>query len=304
MIVKNQSNIKVHFAGAEDINLHELITSKAEIKYHLFTVYPFIRKSQKNDKLFIKRIEEISKHSIMDSGLFTLMFGAEKGKEKNKNFLDDWTNKIIEFIKETNYKGTYVDVDCQKILGVEAAWEYRQLLKNELPNNRQINVFHIEDGQKGLDKLIEYSDYIAISVPELRAIRKKEYLYELYNYIKNRKPEIDIHLLGFTEFKALEKYKSATSCDSVSWKQCSMYGQLVKFNSSTRAIEYYDNIGKRTSKKFMRVKLDELGLIYENDIINYFDRKLTKRSIINYGIDLIMAHEYKKISEYYAGPQN
>lgn len=303
MIVENQSNIKVHFAGAEDINLHELITDKAKINYHLFTVYPFIRKSQKNDKEFINRIQKISKHSIMDSGLFTLMFGAEKGK-KSKDFLDKWTEKIIEFIKETNYKGTYVDVDCQKILGTDAAWEYRKLLKDQLPNNRQINVFHIEDGQNGLDKLIEYSDYIAISVPELRAIKKKEYLYKIFNYIKNKKPSIDIHLLGFTEFIGLEKYKGASSCDSVSWKQCSMYGQLVKFNYNLKKVEYYDNIGKKTSSKSTRVKLNELGLIYENDVINYFERKLTKRSIINYGIDLTMAKEYKKISEFYAGNQD
>ena len=45
--------------------------------------------------------------------------------------------------------------------------------------NRIINVFHIEDGQKGLDRLIEYSDYIALSVPELRILKKKEYLYTL-----------------------------------------------------------------------------------------------------------------------------
>lgn len=303
MIVENQKNIKVHFAGAEDINLHELITDKAKINYHLFTIYPFIRKSQKNDKEFINRIQKISKHSIMDSGLFTLMFGAEKGK-KSKDFLDKWTDKIIEFVKETNYNGTYVDVDCQKILGQEAAWEYRKLLKDQLPNNRQINVFHIEDGQNGLDKLIEYSDYIAISVPELRAIKKKEYLYKIFNYIKNKKPLIDIHLLGFTEFIGLEKYKDASSCDSVSWKQCSMYGQLVKFNYNLKKVEYYDNVGKKTSSKLTRVKLNELGLIYQNDVINYFERKLTKRSIINYGIDLTMAKEYKKISEFYGGNQD
>lgn len=303
MIVENQSNLKVHFAGGEDIELHRLIHDKAQINYHLFTIYPFIRKKQKNDFNFVREMEKISSHSIMDSGLFTLMFGAEKGK-KSVQFLENWTNKIIEFVSETNYKGTLVEVDCQKVLGVEKAWDFRQQLKKSLPNNRHINVFHIEDGQKGLDRLIEYSDYLAISVPELRFIKKKEYLYELYNYIKNRKPEIDVHLLGFTEFKALEKYKSATSCDSVSWKQCSMYGQLIKFNSTTRSIEYYDNIGKKTSSKGMRVDLDRLGKINENEIRMYFQKKLSDRSVINYGIDLIMAKEYKKIAEFYAGNQD
>lgn len=303
MIVENQSNLKVHFAGAEDINLHELIKDKAGINYHLFTIYPFIRKVQKNDKKFIERVQKISKHSIMDSGLFTLMFGAEKGK-KSVEFLDNWTNRIIEFVQETNYTGTYVDVDCQKVLGVDAAWKYRKQLSSQLPNNRQINVFHIEDGQNGLDRLIEYSDYIAISVPELRAIKKKEYLYRIFSYIKNKKPSIDIHLLGFTEFVGLNKYKNASSCDSVSWKQCSMYGQLIKFNTESKKVEYYDNIKKKSSSKSTRVRLDEIGLTYETDIVNYFDRKLTNRSVINYGIDLLTAREYKKISEHYAGSQD
>ncbi len=303
MIVDNQQNIKVHFAGAEDIKLHKLIHDQADIHYHLFTVYHFIRKKQKNDKEYIKQIQSISKHTIMDSGLFTLMFGAEKGK-KSESFLDAWTDKIIEFIQETGYTGTYVDVDCQKVLGVEKAWEYRERLRRSVPNNRQINVFHIEDGQKGLDRLIEYSDYIAISVPELRAIKKKEYLYRLYSYIKNKKPSIDIHLLGFTEFKGLEKYKHATSCDSVSWKQCSMYGQLVKFNKVTRQIEYYDSYTKKSSAKEIRINLDKLGIAHSDVIQRYFNKQLTDRSRINYAIDLIMAKEYKTISEYYAGSQD
>jgi CRISPR/Cas system-associated protein endoribonuclease Cas2 len=303
MIVEDQENIKVHFAGAEDINLTQLINQKAGINYHLFSVYQFIRKNQKNDLDFIQKIEKISKHTIMDSGLFTLMFGAEKGK-KDEKFLDEWTQKIINFILKTGYLGTYVDVDCQKILGVEKAWEYRELMKKELPKNRQINVFHIEDGQKGLEKLIEYSDYIAISVPELRQIKKKEYLYIIYNYIKNKKPDIDIHLLGFTEFNGLKKYKEATSCDSVSWKQCSMYGQLLKFNHNLNKIEYYDNIGKKTSSKSTRVRLNDIGNLYKEDVKKFFKKELTERSIINYGIDIFMANEYKKIASYYAGCQD
>ena len=46
MIVPNQSNIKVHFAGTENLP-HMLVVNAADIKYSLFTVYPFI-KSKKN----------------------------------------------------------------------------------------------------------------------------------------------------------------------------------------------------------------------------------------------------------------
>ena len=50
----------------------------------------------------------------------------------------------------------------------------RENERNTFPNNRIINVFHKEDGKKGLERLIEFSDYIAISVPELRVIGTKK----------------------------------------------------------------------------------------------------------------------------------
>ena len=92
--------------------------------------------------------------------------------------------------------------------------------------NRIINVFHLEDGQEGLDRMIEFSNYIAISVPELRFMNKKEYLYRLASYIKNKKPSIDIHLLGFTEKTNLEKLKFCSSCDSSSWISGVRYGEV------------------------------------------------------------------------------
>lgn len=302
MIVPDQSNIKIHFAGAEKLVLAKFIHDKADVNYNLFTVYPFIRKKQRNDKNFVTELAKISRHTIMDSGLFTLMFGAEKGK-KSEKFMDNWVDKIIEFILETGYKGTYVDADCQKVLGVNKAWEYRRKLRAKLPN-RQINVFHIEDGKDGLDRLIEYSDYIAISVPELRAIKKKEYLYRVYSYIKNKKPEIDIHLLGFTEFSSIEKYKNATSCDSVSWKQASMYGQLTKFDYKERRMKTYINVGKASSNAKVRLDLDRLAVEYEDEIREYFHpRDLSDRSVVNYVIDMLVAREYRKVGEYFIGSQ-
>ena len=41
---------------------------------------------------------------------------------------------IIDFINITNYKGTYVEVDCQKVLGVEEAWNFRNYLKSNIKN--------------------------------------------------------------------------------------------------------------------------------------------------------------------------
>jgi hypothetical protein len=147
-------NIKVHFAGAEQID-YSLILHEAGVQYFLWTVFSFIGDRFNLSpfpvtvkSLFSPRVlEKISKHTIMDSGLFTLMFGAHAGK-RDKLFLLEWQNALINFVIENKLKSTCVEVDCQKVLGPAESWILRRRMKDTLPN-RQINVFHLEDGQKG-----------------------------------------------------------------------------------------------------------------------------------------------------------
>lgn len=153
------------------------------------------------------------------------MFGSHAGK-KDEHTVNMWYDGLVEFTLEHGSNVTCVEVDCQKILGVEKAWEFRQRIKKDLPNNRIINVFHIEDGKYGLDRLIEFSDYIAISVPELRIANLKNYVPTIAEYIKNKKPEIDIHLLGCTELKLLQRCNFCTSSDSTTWTSSKRYGFL------------------------------------------------------------------------------
>jgi len=229
MIVKNQSNIKVHFAGAEQFN-HFICASNADVKYVLWTVFPFIASclglkasiTKSNNLIEELKLSNI-RHSIMDSGLFTLMFGAHAGKRTEKE-IEIWYSNLVNYVIEKDIPSTIVEVDCQKILGVEKAWELRKRMKNDLPNHRQINVFHKDDGQKGLDKMIEFSDYIAISVPELRNLGQKNDTIKIANYIKNKKPDIDIHLLGCTDKKMLNQLSFCSSSDSTSWLSLNRWG--------------------------------------------------------------------------------
>lgn len=105
MIVPNQSNLKVHFAGCEEMLRGSIILKAINHKYSLFTAFPFIC-----DELGIKhgfpnygftysdivKLNDInSNHSIQDSGLFSLMFGKFSGV-KNIETLEKWYNKLIE----------------------------------------------------------------------------------------------------------------------------------------------------------------------------------------------------------------
>lgn len=229
------SNIKVHFAGSDNSIPHLVSANLAGVNYSLFTCYPFIKGKKVEDDftygpedLFVPRIiQPLRKHIIMDSGLFTLMFGAEKGTKQTIESLTEWQDKTAKFVRQNNLDCTLVEIDCQKVLGVEQAWYFRERMREVMPNNRHINVFHLEDGMKGLDRLIEFSDYLAISVPELRLHNPKTYkrdALQLTTYIKKAKPSIDIHLLGCTERGMLHDNRFCTSADSTSWLSANRYG--------------------------------------------------------------------------------
>lgn len=236
-------NVKVHFAACEVQN--QFIAAQAlGIRYFLFTCYPWVermifkhpkspimplrwQKGGDTGKLIPEYIQATSRHVIQDSGLFTLMFGSQKTVTKDEALLNKWYDGLLEFTLHHGQPVTCVEVDCQKLLGPAKAWEFRERLRRDLPKqNRIINVFHLEDGQKGLDRLIEYAEYIAISVPELRFAGRKNMVPYLARYIKRKKPSIDLHLLGCTELALLKECSFATSADSTSWISGKRFGFL------------------------------------------------------------------------------
>lgn len=305
MIVENQSNIKVHFAGAESLVRSNLITNACKVNYTLFTIYPFLLDSLKikhgyqnrGVKYNIISNENYSntEHCIQDSGLFSLMFGSYKG-DKDKKFIEKWYNLLVDTTLLGKFKGTVVEVDCQKILGTEKAWELREKMKKDLPNNKQINVFHKEDGQRGLDRMIEFSDYIAISVPELRSIGQKNYTEKIANYIKNKKPSIDIHLLGCTENKLLKTLRFCSSSDSTSWVSFNKYGWF-KYNDGEKTI----SIKKST------LNIERMNEIYYKrveEILIKSKIKVTESILIFHACDVMQIEHLLKQYTYYAGNQD
>lgn len=305
MIVNNQTNIKVHFAGAESMIRSKLILKGSEINYSLFTIYPFlvdrfgIKHGYQTKGFEYKEVAnhnyDHSKHTIQDSGFFSVMFGSYSG-DKDEKFVQSWYQGLVDMVRDGGYLGTLVEVDAQKVIGPKKTWRLRERLKIDLPENRQINVFHIEDGQKGLDRMIEFSDYIAISVPELRATGKKNYTERLANYIKSKKPSIDIHLLGCTENKLLRSLRFCSSADSTSWVSLNKFGWFK-----------YNNGKKTIAIKKSEIDRDELikrkGMIVTK-IMNECNKNPTDNLVYYHACDLLQLEYCKKQYSIYAGPQN
>lgn len=227
-------NIKVHFAGIESVNY---LTDIAEmgVNYALFSAFPFIYKKifgrnkqlTENDFKIPKLLTKNMRHVIQDSGLFSLLYGSKQYLADEKTVFK-WYDALVEFTLEHGQDITIVEIDCQDILGNDVAWDLRQRLRNDLPNNRIINVFHLSDGIKGLDRLIEFSDYIGVGSGDPN--NSSSTMYEVSTYIKSKKSSCDIHLLGCTTLKTIKKCNFCTSCDSITWKSPLRFGRIGNYH--------------------------------------------------------------------------
>lgn len=158
-------------------------------------------------------------HVILDSGIYTFMFGAEAGMYSTSDIIN-WTDRLIDFI--TQYVPpsiSCVEVDCQKLCGPELAWELRKKMRDKLPRHTIINAIHLEDMPR-LGELVDFAQYVAISVPELRksGLDPVESVHKLVCFIKNRRPGLPIHLLGCADGKILRPVcRQICSADAATW---------------------------------------------------------------------------------------
>lgn len=229
-------NIKVHFAGLECTNKINAVKEMG-VNYALCSAFPFVYKKifgknkvfTEKDKYIMQLLNENFEHTIQDSGLFSLLYGSKKDIA-DKATVFKWYDTLIEWTLEHGNNFTCVEIDCQDILGTDLAWDLRERIRKDLPNNRIINVFHLSDGVKGLDRLIEFSDYIGVGsgTPGNSSYT----MYEVSSYIKKKKPSTDIHLLGCTTLKTIRRCNFATSCDSVSWLSPMRFGWIGDYHVS------------------------------------------------------------------------
>lgn len=272
------NNINIHYAALEKPN-YAVAAKAMGIKYGLYTAFPFIAKRIFGKSVWpiikMKHMTDIDvdvpayindnmRHTIQDSGLYSLLFGKHKDKA-NKQFVYKWYDELIRWTNDHAQDVTVVEVDAQAIIGAEQTWDLRMAIQRDLPNNRIINVFHIEDGLYGLDRMIEYSDYIAIASGEYTT--DMMCYSTIVDYIKKKKPHIDIHLLGCTKVNIMRAVRhNVTSCDSTSWLSAPRFG---------RVLDYHINDVDISKVKKM------IGNDVWNEIREYNGDNVTKATIIN-----------------------
>ena len=178
---------------------------------------------------------------IMDSGLFTMMFGAGKGKTYGKADLLAYTDRYIADMRSMDFRHTIVEMDVHKVLGVEHLADFRTKFEKLWHVERTMFVWHVEETVKGLAALARRYPYIALSIPELR--RTKAQTGPLIPAIKRlvgvalaANPAVKIHLLGCTQADAM-KLPGVWSCDSSSWLQGNSFARTyVHKDGANRAM--------------------------------------------------------------------
>ena len=154
-----------------------------------------------------------------------MMFGAEKHIKRSEQDLVVMLDTYCDWIARSGYIHAAVEYDVQKIFSPELAWELRKRMKSRITNTI-INVYHLED--QSPDPLIEFSDYVAVSVPELRKHVSRKELVAIGDYIlkKALRKGIKVHMLGCTDKNLMKRWRDAFSCDSTSWKTMTQFNNL------------------------------------------------------------------------------
>lgn len=207
--------MKVHFATWAQP--WDILLLKAGVKNVLYSYYEIHETTR-----FDVKVAQDFKRVIIDSGLFTFMFGGESHREFTMEFCEEWMRHYVDFIhrhKDGFADVSWVEMDVQKILNPEAAWELRHKIREMSdPDVKFISPWHLEDGHP--DKLIDFADHIAVSHPAMKkAGVSEEQRRKIASYIASqaKRKGKRCHHLGLTSQSYLRMFRFSDTCDSTTW---------------------------------------------------------------------------------------
>lgn len=218
--------MKIYLAGHDNFD-NASITRAMRYPYRLAS-YHYCSKLPEHDRARLFDLLDDGAETIMDSGLFTFLFGAGKDQKRTVEDLRRYAAKYLADLRAWGWKGEIVECDAQALIGVEAT----EALREEFfrPSEfRTIYVWHTPDGIDGLTRLAATAARIALSIPELRkkvGANCGPQVLALLRHVRTAGPA-SVHLLGCTS-PAMMAFPAET-CDSSSWtygyryNYCSIY---------------------------------------------------------------------------------
>lgn len=230
--------MNLYLAGND--NMHFALVLRAlRYPYRLASYYYMKSDSLRQRVLDCSNVDDGAEW-MLDSGLFSLMFGAEQGTLTTFEDFRNYAEQYVADVKAWGWKHRIVECDIQRVLGVKETHRLRDEVFR--PSGlHTIYVWHIPEGEAGLAKLAREERSIALSVPELRKVAGgavggggavKKMLIRLLSIIRdNGNPRV--HLLGNTERGLIDM--PAESGDSTSWLAGGRYGEGYIYDAATRS---------------------------------------------------------------------
>lgn len=215
-------------AGAD--SYEKSITLKLFDYPHRLASYYYLKDNPKRDEI-LAWSREAGSTWIMDSGLYSLMFGSEQGTLTTFEQAREYTERYLATMLEWKWQHAIVECDVQRLLGVEQCQRLREDYFHKYPGE-VIYVWHLPDGEDRLRQMAAQYSRIALSVPELRAFLSvnsggksgdvRKALVKLLSITRESGPA-KVHLLGCTEGKLLDL--PADTGDSTSWIAAGTWGK-------------------------------------------------------------------------------
>ncbi len=222
--------MRIFLAGSESVDHSEVL---AALKYpYRLCSYLAMRDGEKSRQAILQYANDGSEW-IMDSGLFSFMFGSRKGELKTRQDYWAYAERYLREADEWHWPHVIVECDVQRVLDVGTCNDLRDQLFRK--SGREVMyVWHLPEGEGGLRELASRELRIALSVPELRAVysgggfsggqKVRAALIRLLAIIRESDGPAgqQVHLLGNTERVLLTL--PADTCDSTSWIAAGQWG--------------------------------------------------------------------------------
>lgn len=219
--------MRIHFADARVVSRTKLLSLMGHHPYRLVSYYYL--KNMRDPKTTLEALVTTPQNLIVDSGLYSLMFGSEQGTiPSTYEAYREYTLRYIDDMQKWCPDCYIVEADTQRLLGMDATFKLRE--EFEPLGSRVMYVWHQPEGLDGLVKLAKEVDYVGIGLPELRMIASgggtpvgqpkivnkmcEDLLRRVHEACGDSPPRI--HLLGCT-VQNLMTTSLAWSCDSTSW---------------------------------------------------------------------------------------
>lgn len=222
--------MKIYFAGADNKSMVRPLLAVG-VKYALTSYEAWNTKGKNRSESFNALPYNEFASVIVDSGLFSYLWGKKAHIDYDKNFYYTYLDNYSKFIEASRFENMlYAELDVQEKLGIDFAWELREKLVGRFGKDKIINVCHSVDGDPS--QLLEYAEYLAVSAMSLIKNYGKDYFYEYikYFYTKASLFNTKVHLFGMTQPTDIRLCYGATSCDSTAWLAKKFYGDLSREN--------------------------------------------------------------------------